>query len=407
MLLRRASGPVVAVSLAACASIFGFEELHDRGAADASAGPDAAGPSDGTAAECPKLTVPEAPADDPDPTGGGERVFTLNALDVFPKDGLNLDGVCTTRDNPNASCILPAGSAPDDSRYWLDQPNGVDQSGNVLLRDVANLFPVLDPSQLESSVRYGYVNVLVRVTGWNGQPDDRNVLVSVYLSRGLESPTQAGRIERRLPNEADPSERWVHSHEAATSGYVRDGRLVAHFRTPVAVMLPSQLGSAPDAGGLAPDAHAFFVTLDNTYLLADLTDRGLQNGLLSGRVQFEAFLAAIGRLYRNTNDPVCRNPPALVTTALARLCFTRDVRGGSDPSDDGTLPCNAISMAFGFTSRLAALGNEDMEADVDPCPADYHPGDCDGPPPTDLDAGPDAEAGDAGAEAGDAGDAGL
>ncbi len=378
---------------ASCAAVFGFETLEDQ-TADA-ATPDApaldAASEDAEAdagARCPQLTLPPKPKSPDSSRSLDNLTFAMDRLDVRPANALNLDGLCT-REASESSCLVDP-----ESEGWLDGEDGADLGGNGMLEKAASFFPAAGPENILASLAYGYANTLVRVTGWNGEADDPNVAVTVFASPGLKSTTDAGGIERRIPDPSNPTEVWSWTERTTIFGYVSGFRLVAEFKEPLPLLIAMQVlpdgalppaGTAIDANGAIvgkadggvvgrPDERPLTIKLGSALLLATLVPPSegkpfrLEDGTIAGRVAIEPFRAEFAQIRnaKNNDAPLCQGGASTLALATGQVCGARDIR--ADKRVDVTLPCDALAVSFGFAGHLARVNIGEEPLPIDPCP---------------------------------------
>jgi hypothetical protein len=360
----------------ACASLYGGTDVPnpvDAAASTGDAGPDRVSPVDATDGRptgdaatdsLPSCNSPPWPG--PPDAGAAADAADLTLVlagEEFDFDpghgiGLNLDGVCTCP-GPD-SCTLPPHATKGAS---CDDPNGVDP---VLNRALLT-FDKLVCLPLEQAAPSGYSNLLLKISGYNGLPDDDHVIVELFISIGTPPMNEAG---APTPPKFDGTDVWqiwdqtiagtLSKYADITSAYVSNSVLVASpvdsngytgllWRlSPVACAeagLPL-LGSNP----LIMQARGAVIT---GQLVRD-ADGGfsLQNGLAGARVATDGpdgFLAALDQF------GLCRKDLRFLG-AQSYVCDARDI--ALRPSDDNQhRPCNAVSFALGFTATPAMLGS--------------------------------------------------
>lgn len=148
------------------------------------AGPDATTADGGFDAACALSRPPVRPstADGPD---GPELVIALRHLTVDQGDGrwrtigFDLDGLCTEPPELVAECVPRTASAmtPEDG------VGGVDNAlGQSLLEVLLIAYPEI-PADINRTTDAGNGVIVMRVRGWNGEPDDPSVSVMLAQSR--------------------------------------------------------------------------------------------------------------------------------------------------------------------------------------------------------------------------------
>lgn len=172
---------VVVLLPAGCQWVAGIEERpQTRFAEDAldSGSPDAAGWD----SSCSQF--PAKPDKAPSPEGGDiEFTVALRTIDFGAEGsspGFDLDGVvteCGDAGTPKLSC-----NPPKLVTASCDGTCGVDHGGNSLLYAAENSTKTVQ--SLMSYLHKGNIGLLFRVKGYDGQADDPDVVVDVFLSGG-------------------------------------------------------------------------------------------------------------------------------------------------------------------------------------------------------------------------------
>lgn len=364
---------------AACAAVLGFERLSE-GDPD-SAAPDASTDSPAPDAEpprCDDVGVPARPAD----AGAGDAshrvVAALSVLD-FGLDttrappGLNLDKACS-RSLGESTCAVTVDETTF-ARYGTDKSDGgLDNAGVSLFEDIARVSSAIRPSEINARLRDGAYGGILRVSEWNGLPDDDNVVVELFPALGVVAPdggskpsftggdvwTRDARFERVAGLNA--------SRIVAVSAYVAGGRLAAFFDELVIPVL------IPD------DPKPFDITLRETWVTARVVSDGagqrLAEGTFAGRWTTGGLLGQVRTIFiKDTlgfrNVYVCEPLGKIVYDAVKEnVCKARDIRSRSNDDGQGA-PCDAFSIGVGFeTYGLSDEGPFDAGPQVPPRCAD-------------------------------------
>jgi hypothetical protein len=106
--------------------------------------------------------------------------IAMSRLVVSPKDaagnpqGYNLDGKCTCPD------VAPCKPRSAGAEFNCDTPGGVDNAFSAFIKDIQAQIPgsetFLDPNV---NIATGDSTLVLRITGWNGKPNDPRVTVGV------------------------------------------------------------------------------------------------------------------------------------------------------------------------------------------------------------------------------------
>jgi hypothetical protein len=396
---------VVACS-AACAAIWGFDDLKPGGPVDGGGDTQLDTGSDSgvdTGPPC-KLDHPEDPPGG-DPGGGVNFLTAIDSLDIGtyrdgggPEGGVrnvayDLDDVCTCHGAGMESCIRPDLKDP----LTCDDLLGRDDVGRALLASLQGYVNVTKFTSEGASemLATGHFGVLIEVQGYNDTPDDPLVTVSVVPSFGLGTP-----INGVLPdNAAQPptftkNDLWTFDPRfgsklnqdqvigigpnvsGSMTGYVRNGRLVAPFAD---MFISLQL--------LVTNNNPLMLHISDAIATARIVKVSpgvyeLAEGRISGRWASGDALRAIGAWElggMTLPGPLCPPAQGAYMVAKTAICQKRDImtRGTAPPR-----PCDAVSFGLGFTAKPASVG--------DPAGYPYRTTSCfDGSVPTNLDNYPD------------------
>jgi len=332
-----ACGVLVAMVSVSCGALLGLEDRRQT----ASDGGQPASTDTGTSTDdpCAVIGTPARPSM-PDDGQEGDFVFALSRID------LGLDGGLPFDLNLDRTCTCPGPDSCQRSELACDDEAGHDNASAAAMATLARL-GVFSEATLNQNLRAGISGALLRVEGYNGQPDDPRVTVSFYGAIRFEGDRPTGR----------PDDRWT-VDEASLRGsagnygpryadgdaFVSHGTLVASFEFPV------DIGGDPKQAPLRLDlkAGAIVARID--------TSTGLLRGVLAGRWPTSSLLATVETLPDPTapGRRMCRDTAAF---GLIRdlACSSSDVT--SDPTlDNKGSSCNALSTSVGFEAIAAAFG---------------------------------------------------
>lgn len=362
------SGAVVlggaAAAVAACQLIAGIDDrtVWTPDGGDAGFG-DAADP-------CRSVNVPPAPdLSTSSPSDPYDYVAVLSQLhlgvgpDAGGPYGFNLDHTCTCPEKD--SCVR--GITGDGGKLppACDEPAGIDNTGRPLFALFAGS-NLISEDLLNNSIKAGIVGIFVRIKSYNGQKDDAQVQVAVYSSLGWSGPPDGG-------PKFDGNDSWLVDNGSVTggnldaprytttSGYVRDGTLVATLKFPIII------------GSKVLDP--IVIELQSGLIVAKLELAGTalakMTGRLAGRWEASRMLTSL----QAVADPLqptqrlCGSNPTY-QAIKPRICEFVDIT--ADPTDDGTGVCNALSMGLGFDAVPAKFGPlRDAGPAATPCGANY------------------------------------
>jgi hypothetical protein len=367
----------LAAALAASCAIPGFDLVDDVVASGGTAGAGASGGGgSGTGAggsgSCGSLRWPDPPADTGPDGQSLDIVVAVRAIDfgegdvsMGPLIGYDLDSRCTCLgDGP--SCKQPM--IMNDTVH-CDGPGGRD---NV----VANLFHaagMFDPSfgsaGYSQDANDGAWSVLVRIQGYNGEPDDDQVSLSLFTSGGLDKDPCF--VDGTMPawdgNDAWPVDASSLEDPGAGGGGAGGGGgcgsppppgfsvdAPLYVDTAAYVSGSVVVASLPASGILLNDEGAF-IKLTGGFVTGRLAQEGgrwqLHEGILTGRWRMTDFFQALGFMSAG-GSPLCTDNPIYALFKQA-VCDARDLT--ADVSGP-TTPCDAISFAMGFEAEAAQLG---------------------------------------------------
>lgn len=318
---------------------------------------------------CPLASPPEAPSN-PNPGGEVEFFVATRVVDfgdghLSSRPGYDLDGVCACCTGCTGElCVAPMGTTLESCDAVSGLPN--DGRDNNIAKYLAGLagtpLEELRSSAASQLADRGDWGVVLRVTQYNGDPDDGQVSVSVYNSRGTPlDPLWDGSDPWELRSDSLGGLGGVDDALfRADDAYVTGGVLVARFTQPVSLALPKN----------------FVLPLEGAVLQAligkDAQDNfALQDGVLGGRVRITDALSALGGMRDSGFPVVCRDTPDYALLYKDPLCAHRDETTVSLPA-----PCDAIS--FGMSFAAERISDTPTVVSVDPtrlCAFDQDPRD--------------------------------
>ncbi|MBS2014014.1 MAG: hypothetical protein JST00_14080 [Deltaproteobacteria bacterium] len=370
-----ASALIVALSLgsAACAAIFGFEELGSENyKVEDSSVPEVTTPDAGDAAidnavkdPCSELGIPDKPSlVDGGAAEDRQIVVAINTFDIgfTTPAGFNLDRTCSpTRDK--SSCV-PGGSVTDFDEFGKDTDSvGTDNAGFPLLKTVGAFGGGFEPTEINKRLREGEFGAVIRITKWNGGDEDPDVVVELFPAFGVDVNDGTGNFVRKT-NKVDggfvSDDRWLRdrrfqgisgvSTQFTLNAWVTKGRVYGRFNK---LTVPV---SVPD------DAKPLDLVLNEAVFSAKIVPDGsrfrLTDGVVGGRVATKDFLGNVRTIYVLDNNGVkdafiCSSGtlgPTLYSVVKGKVCAARDIRSVDDP--DRTKGCDAFSVGFRLDSYV-------------------------------------------------------
>ena len=236
--------------------------------------------------------------------------------------------------------------------------SGIDNNGGELF-NVVNTQTDIEP-RVNSGILVGRSSFLVRVSGYNGTPNDPSVVVSLYASPGLLDVGGQPQPPQFVESEAwslDDSQFTALSPDlptTTTQGYVAGGVVVAYLSA-ASIML----------------SDSFSMKLSGTVLTVDLDLTGpkpvVTSGILAGRWSAGDILRVVAR--QRTADSGKALCDDATNYAFAKSVICGEVDIAADPlSDRKGVTCDAISASVRFVAAPASLGSRRKGSPDEPCP---------------------------------------
>lgn len=291
-------------------------------------------------------------------------------VDAWRDFGFDLDGRCTgpttCPDDPSAgpSCEPATSQLPIDGDGCRDSTFARYQPVVAQAPELGELIG-LSESAINCSLHAGRYGYLLRITGYNGLPDDDAVRIDLYSSAGF---VQAPLFECPLEGFRDRYPRWLPSTEwyvdradltgpierpgtlpdskqFSETAYVRDGYLVAFVDDAISLRLAGDNAAYP---GWAMRLNKAVLTAriqrggDDTWSATD--------GIVAGRILSDDLLASFRQV------GVC--PDGSLSSIYETVA--QYVRDASDLLADGSVApetaCDAMSVTLGFELHQVTPG---------------------------------------------------
>lgn len=365
--MRRALAiSAVATGIAAACAVYSDDLLVPSGQV-----PDASTSDASSEAGCVHARPPPRPSADGvgDADVDAEHVFALSQWDLgFGDAGIpfayDLDDRCTC---PEKESCVPVTGAP----LHCDDDAGRDNSGLALALTLSKLTNAFDDKTANKRLAQGTNGLLVRIRGWNGADDDRDVEVSLFVSNGT-TQSDAGNI----PPSHDGGDVWTVDPPSLVGGvgppyvakfidtnaYVSGGLVVATLDFPVALGR-SIRGTVMILGGAIMSAR-----------IDRLPGGGLalSEGRATGRWPTRGFLTGL----QTVSDPITPGAylcgdSGVYQSLKEQICAAADI-SASPIRDNSNSPCDAISIAVGWRAEQALLsGVVAIEAGIQGCGPTY------------------------------------
>jgi hypothetical protein len=376
-------GIMLVGALAACSSIWGFQDLSllppdasiDRHADVPTTDATSADVTSATDAGCvPALPPPPPDASVTEMDAGNadvELVFALHTIDlgIDSKDliGFDLDTVCTCP-GPS-SCVLPTTSIDD---YACDRAGGRDIASARLFEALGSSDKNLSEAKLNEDINGGRFTFLVTVTDYNGLADDPTVTLEFFNSPGMldGGPPPAWNGFDVWPVYSDNVASGTQPDYVSTfidfQAYVSNFVLVGRFPSPFSVRLSPNSGINDNYLELPLSGTVIILPLDPS-------DAGapIDGGTFSGRLASHDLLASVG-VFQDDAGFLCGDN-LLYGLLATQVCPFQDIMANSHQDNTGA-SCDAISFAIGFTAVAAQLGPSSQPTQVDAsCPKGWDP----------------------------------
>ncbi len=356
---------VGALATAACVGVLGFEELHVgvdastivEGGTDAA--PDSvADATPDTGPQCKHTRWPDHP--DGGSGGGTSFVAAVRFIDFglgedaganLTPPGFDLDRFCTVTAGAN-SCGATLGSS-DFQTYVADKDGlngGTDNGGYGLLKYLGMVGDTIKQDKLNQALVAGAYGIAIRVSGWNGMPDDPDVFVEWFPIIGVRG-ADGGLTAPRF----DLADTWIRdgaywntltydtSNIIDQAAYVTGGKVVARLDS-LALSLPFY-------------ASYLTISLHDGVVVADIVEASpgvyrLSNGTFAGRWSTRDLLAGVQTVYHPLLGTYLCQSATVYGQVKNTACPARDIMAleRSDGTDAG---CNAVSIGARFDTAIA------------------------------------------------------
>jgi len=356
--------PAVFVFAGACSLAVDLEGLSGRPPAPGQGG--AGGGGDAGPTACQSATHPPPPAS---ATEGGDLDFTvaLRSIDLGEMTdsvaGLDLDRTCTCHFNEGASCIYP----PYADKDHCDDQEGRDNSMAQVFEVVSGFAgaEVFGSTHFSARAEKGRWSLLVRIYGYNGEPDDAQVTVAIY-------PTTWN--DATVPEPTwDGNDVWPASSESLEDGatlekpkftdpkgYVTNNILVAS--------LPEVFINLSGSGGnlgiklTAGTVMGRLEKVGERYKIAE--------GLVAARWTTAEIFKVAGAI-KIGGMPLCNDGGSTYAAFKELICGHIDI---ASTLGAPSTPCDSLSFGMRFEAEPVLLGSPfPPESDPPPCPPEQDP----------------------------------
>ncbi len=310
------------------------------------------------------------------------RLGSLNEQGVVDPNawqeiGLDLDGVCTasetcTSEDPPPSCKAGASQLPRDGKYCRDNTFGKLEYSAALVPQLAKQYGLSDDA-FNCALCVGHYTFLIRVTGYNGEPNDDRVRIDLYPSPGLEKPLPWDCSQPSWVTHPcfTPDMPWTVQEDTllekrggpdlpdskifSADAYVRDNYIVTQLPEDTLFWFPGYKGLVV----------AYPIRLQKGIVVGKLLKGQdnvwrIEDGVIAGRARQQDVIKGFRLIgFCETND---KDNYELTTT------FVNDnLDVLADGRNDPNVPCDAMSMGVTFNARQARAGRTEAVAPLVEC----------------------------------------
>ena len=295
--------------------------------------------------------------------------------------GLDLDGVCTSSptcpaDEPIGSCKPTSASVATDGNYCRDNTFGRLEVNAANIPEVGGKYGLNDDA-FNCALYTGAYNFLIKVSGYNGTPNDDQVRVDFYPSPGLEPPlpgdctsktwqsTSLGFLADQpwyIRDTAVPTPQGGPDLPDATladpNAYIREGYLVANLPSDALFWFPSIKGRTANVATAFPLRFAQGIVTGHLKKAPDGT-WSVEDGTIAGRTRETDVLQGFRLIGFCQTDPNFTLMTGFLHSNLDILAT-----GPNDPN----VTCDAITVGIAYSARQAKAGKLIHVDDLVECP---------------------------------------
>src|ERR1041385_5427989 len=272
--------------------------------------------------------------------------------------GFDLDNFCTTQADPKAGTC----KAPSYGFGVSDGKGGIDNALGGLIQHVRDLITDFTSDHYSEELQAGKSNVMLHMTGWNGEPNDDQVTLSTLVAAPFDSFTKDGKVPKW-----DGTDAWPIASDTVngtvdkakftdTSAYVSNNQVVGTLDN-------ADLGLVVQLTSIKP--VILNLRLTSAFVVCNIVKQdadagkwgyGFEKCTLGGRWSANDLVKQLGQYPDplNKNAPLCRGTTEY-ETFKKQICSQTDVT--ADPTLGPTKPCDALSMGVTYTMKQAMLGD--------------------------------------------------
>ncbi|HKU43797.1 MAG TPA: hypothetical protein VJR89_36810, partial [Polyangiales bacterium] len=299
---------------------------------------------------------------------GATRSDGMRAEDAWESLGFDLDGLCTNSGScegmGTTACKSPGPATPYDGQLCRDNTFGRLQPVIANLRALGDDYGLSEDAFNCELWRGGY-NMLVRISGYNGTPDDPLVRVDYYLSPGLEEsvPWKCPVDDFRAKYPRWRSARtWAVDESGLTGPITKPGALPDSKFADVEAYVKNNylVARVPDGssqgflGTGEPYRGFLFKARGGLFVgrLSQIKDGTweLSDGMLGGRIAKTDLVSA----FRETGFCEAGEVNSFYQSVLEFIDETADMLASGEV--DATKPCDAMSYGVAFAASQLLPG---------------------------------------------------
>ena len=314
---------------------------------------------------------------------GGQDPKGVASPTAWQDLGFDLDGVCTdsgSQGNATDACSMVEDQSCKSSTSKIP-PDGNNCRDNTFGRfegDVSHTDEIakyrLNDDLFNCALCVGYFTFLIKISGYNGTPNDDRVRVDLYPSPGLQKPYGLDCMGTSWKSGDlcwidDPANRWKVDPDAfagAMTGadlpdakladanaYVRDGYIVMQLPDPALLWFPTQPGVP---------VNSFPIIVHRGVVAAKVQKDGgawsLSDGTIAGSSREKEVVNAFRQVGFCDADPLYSVMTSQVHGALDIL---------QSGKNDTSASCDSLSIGVGFAARQATPGPTEKVVPLTEC----------------------------------------
>jgi hypothetical protein len=307
--------------------------------AGSEAGPDAT-------TGCMRATYPPPPSVGDGPSLD-DAVVAVRAIDLgdgpTEPPGFDLDFTCTCFEDAGDTCATKLATPRCDGTGGVD--NAASELFQLIVDNLGEGF--FGSSYYSMAAELGQWSLLLRLSDYNGTPDDPDVRVALFVSPGFETTLPQWDGADAWPISADsvaPNADTTKPLHISNGAYVSGGVLVATLPSMTIRFEGSESTiTLRTAGGVLTGK-----------LVVEPGGARIDGGIIAARWSEKDVFGSLSS-FRGQGVPVLCNDGGFIYNAVkARVCSARDIL--TDPIQPASSPCDALSFGIAFDAAPALLG---------------------------------------------------